>query len=170
MSAVCKQPAVAHRCKIMTRNCARCSIYLRVHLCYNTNSSFSQAIRRVLVRPLPTGTVTLLFTDIEGSTRLLRRLGSRYAEVLAECRALLRAAFAQWQGHEVDTQGDAFFVAFTRAIDAVSAALAIQRSLHAHQWPDDAKVRVRIGVHTGEPQSTDEGYIGMDVHRAARIM
>ncbi|GHO97847.1 LuxR family transcriptional regulator [Reticulibacter mediterranei] len=122
------------------------------------------------MRPLPTGTVTLLFTDIEGSTRLLRRLGPRYAEVLAECRALLRAAFAQWRGHEVDTQGDAFFVAFTRAIDAVSAALTIQRTLHAHQWLDDAKVRVRIGVHTGEPQSTDEGYIGMDVHRAARIM
>lgn len=122
------------------------------------------------MRPLPIGTVTLLFTDIEGSTRLLRRLGPRYAEMLAECRALLRAAFAQWQGHEVDTQGDAFFVAFSRAIDAVSAAFTIQRTLHTHQWPDEVKVRVRIGVHTGEPQRTEEGYIGMDVHRAARIM
>jgi predicted ATPase/class 3 adenylate cyclase/predicted negative regulator of RcsB-dependent stress response len=122
------------------------------------------------VHPLPTGTVTLLFTDIEGSTQLLRRLGPRYADVLAECRALLRAAFVQWQGREVDTQGDAFFVAFTRAIDAVSAAAIIQRTLHAHQWPEEVRVRVRIGVHTGEPQRTEEGYIGMDVHRAARIM
>ncbi len=122
------------------------------------------------MHPLPTGTVTLLFTDIEGSTRLLRRLGPRYAAMLAECRTLLRSAFAQWRGHEVDTQGDAFFVAFTRAIDAVSAALTVQRALHAHQWPDEVKVRVRIGVHTGEPQQTEEGYIGMDVHRAARIM
>ena len=81
---------------------------------------------------LPAGTVTLLFTDIEGSTRLLQQLGERYADLLAECRQLLRSAFHQWNGHEVDTQGDAFFVAFVRASDAVSAAVAVQRALSNH--------------------------------------
>src|SRR5215469_17362869 len=81
------------------------------------------------MRELPTGTVTLLFTDIEGSTRLLHHLGERYSDVLAECRRLLRASFHQHHGHEVDTQGDAFFVSFARATDAVMAAVAVQRSL-----------------------------------------
>jgi predicted ATPase/class 3 adenylate cyclase/uncharacterized protein HemY len=119
---------------------------------------------------LHTGTVTLLFTDIEGSTRLLQRLGEQYTSVLAECRQLLRKAFAQWQGQEVDTQGDAFFVVFARASDAVGASVAIQQTLAAHTWPRDAVVRVRIGLHTGEPQLTTEGYVGLDVHHAARIM
>ncbi len=119
---------------------------------------------------LPTGTVTLLFTDIEGSTRLLQQLRERYAGVLADCRHLLRQVFAQYHGHEVDTQGDAFFVAFARATDAISAAIEIQRALADHVWPDDASVRVRIGLHTGEPMLTADGYIGMDVHHAARIM
>ena len=119
---------------------------------------------------LPTGTVTLLFTDIEGSTHLLEQLGDRYAAVLAECRHLLRAAFQEWNGHEVDTQGDAFFVAFTRATDALSAAIAAQRSLATHPWPAGVAVRVRMGLHTGEPFLTSEGYVGMDVHHAARIM
>ncbi len=122
------------------------------------------------LRSLPTGTVTLLFTDIEGSTRLLQQLGDRYADVLAECRHLLRAAFQEWGGHEVDTQGDAFFVAFARATDAVLAAVDAQRALAAHPWPEGATVRVRIGLHTGEPSLASEGYVGMDVHRAARIM
>ena len=119
---------------------------------------------------LPAGTVTLLFTDIEGSTRLLQRLGERYADVLAECRHLLRSAFHQWQGYEVDTQGDAFFVAFARASDAVAAAVDGQRALASHPWPDGVTVRVRMGLHTGEPHLTSEGYVGLDVHRAARIM
>ena len=119
---------------------------------------------------LPTGTVTLLFTDMEGSTRLLQQLGEHYAAVLADCRHLLRKAFARHHGHEVDTQGDAFFVVFARATDAVSAALEIQRALAEHAWPGDAPVRVRIGLHTGEPMLTADGYIGMDVHHAARIM
>ncbi|HLZ60452.1 MAG TPA: tetratricopeptide repeat protein [Ktedonosporobacter sp.] len=122
------------------------------------------------MRNLPAGTVTLLFTDMQGSTRLLQQLGQRYAELLAECRALLRAVFEQWSGHEVDTQGDAFFVAFPRATDAVAAAVAAQRALFVHEWPDSVEVRVRIGLHTGEPQPAEEGYVGMDVHRAARIM
>src|SRR5712691_1237210 len=122
------------------------------------------------VRQLPTGIVTLLFTDIEGSTRLLQRLGERYAGVLKECRHLLRTAFQQASGHEVDTQGDAFFVAFERATDAVLSAVNAQGALFHARWPDSEVVRVRIGIHTGEPQPAEEGYIGLDVHRAARIM
>ncbi len=122
------------------------------------------------MRELPTGTVTLLFTDIEGSTRLLQHLGERYSDVLAACRSLLRAAYHQHHGHEVDTQGDAFFVAFARATDAVSAAVAAQRALASHSWPEGVNVRVRMGLHTGEPERSIEGYVGLDVHRAARIM
>src|SRR5947209_16031468 len=118
---------------------------------------------------LPSGTVTLLFTDIEGSTRLLQRLGDRYAEALAAHHRLLREAFAAHGGHEVDTQGDAFFVAFPRAIDAVQAAVAAQRALAAHPWSEGAAVRIRMGLHTGEPAVVGEGYVGLAVHRAARI-
>jgi predicted ATPase/class 3 adenylate cyclase len=118
----------------------------------------------VRVRQLPTGTVTFLFTDIEGSTRLLQELGGGYADVLAEHRRLLREAFASHGGVEVDTQGDALFVAFARASDAVSAAAAGQRAL------EGGRVRVRMGLHTGEPVVTDEGYVGIDVHHGARVM
>ncbi len=119
---------------------------------------------------LPTGTVTLLFTDIEESTRLLQHVGERYASVLAECRHLLRTAFHEYRGHEVGTQGDAFFVAFARATDAVSAAVAAQRALARHAWPEGIVMRVRMGLHTGEPSVATEGYMGLDVHRAARLM
>jgi predicted ATPase/class 3 adenylate cyclase/DNA-binding CsgD family transcriptional regulator len=122
------------------------------------------------MRNLPTNTITLLFTDIEGSTRLLTRLGERYADVLAEYRHLLRGVFEHWHGHEVDTQGDAFFVVFARAADAVSAAVEAQRALAAHSWPEGIEMRVRMGLHTGEPSLVAEGYTGMDVHQAARIM
>jgi predicted ATPase/class 3 adenylate cyclase/Tfp pilus assembly protein PilF len=118
---------------------------------------------------LPTGTITFLFSDIEGSTRLLQRLGDRYAGVLAEHRALLRSAFQRWDGHEIDTAGDGFFIAFNRATQAVAAAVAAQRAIAAHAWPDDVSVRVRIGLHTGEPLLAAGGYVGLDVHRAARI-
>jgi class 3 adenylate cyclase len=119
---------------------------------------------------LPMGTVTLLFTDMEGSTRLLQQLGERYTDLLEEYRQLLRAAFQRWNGHEVDTQGDAFFVAFARATDAVSGAVAAQRALASHVWPDGVVVRVRMGLHTGEPTLSSEGYTGLDVHHAARLM
>jgi predicted ATPase len=115
------------------------------------------------VAGLPTGTVTFLFTDVEGSTRLLHELGDGYAQVLAEHRRVLREAFACYGGVEVDTQGDAFFVAFSRSSDALAAAARAQAALA--QGP----IRVRMGVHTGEPLVTDEGYVGIDVHRAARI-
>ncbi|MGZ4380346.1 MAG: adenylate/guanylate cyclase domain-containing protein [Gaiellaceae bacterium] len=115
------------------------------------------------MRELPTGTVTFLFTDIEGSTRLLAELGDGYEEVLAEHRRLLRETFAAHGGVEVDTQGDAFFVAFPSAREAVAAAGEARAALSA------GPVRVRMGVHTGEALATDEGYVGVDVHRAARI-
>jgi len=118
---------------------------------------------------LPEGTVTFLFTDIEGSTRLLYSLRDNYATLLADQRQILREAFANWKGYEVDTQGDAFFVAFSHATHAVSAAVEGQRMLALHAWPENVSVRVRVGIHTGEPWSGETGYIGMDVHRAARI-
>jgi class 3 adenylate cyclase len=121
------------------------------------------------VSALPSGTVTFLFTDIEGSTALLKTLGERYADVLAEQRRILRGTLTAAGGREIDTQGDAFFFSFTRARDAVAGAVAAQRALVAHPWPDDADVNVRMGLHTGEPSVGDEGYIGLDVVRAARI-
>ena len=115
------------------------------------------------MRDLPDGTVTLLFTDVEGSTRLLTELGDGYAGVLAEHRRALRTAFTRHGGVEVDTQGDAFFVAFPEARGAIAAAAAAQAALAG------GPVSIRAGVHTGEPTRTEEGYVGLDVHRAARI-
>ncbi len=112
---------------------------------------------------LPSGTVTFLFTDIEGSTRLLHEHRERYAQLLSEHRRVLRDAFARHAGVEVDTQGDAFFVAFARASDAIAAATDGQTALAS------GPISVRMGLHTGEPLVTDEGYVGLDVHRAARI-
>jgi predicted ATPase/class 3 adenylate cyclase len=112
---------------------------------------------------LPTGVVTFLFTDVEGSTKLLHELGHAYADALHEHRRLLREAFKAHEGVEVDTQGDAFFVAFGRATDAVAAATDAQLSLAG------GPIRVRMGLHTGEPRLTDEGYVGLDVHKGARI-
>src|SRR5262245_2769875 len=125
--------------------------------------------RGVSVAELPIGTVTLLFTDIEDSTRLLQQLSDRYTDVLAQHDRLLRAAVDAHGGRVVDTQGDAFFVAFGRAADAVTAAVAAQRALAAPRWPDDAEPRVRMGLHTGEPASSGGRYVGLDVHRGARI-
>src|SRR6266496_2199822 len=122
------------------------------------------------LRSVPAGTITLLLSDIEGSTHLLQQLSDAYAEVLTQCRHLLRAAFHMYLGQEVDSQGDAFFFVFTRAAAAVSAAAHAQRTLAGHNWPPGVTVRVRMGLHTGEPQLASEGYIGLDVHRAARIM
>ena len=104
---------------------------------------------------LPTGTVTFLFTDVESSTRLLHEHGADYAGLLADHRAAVRGAFTRYDGVEVDTQGDAFFVAFARAADAVAAAAAAREALRG------GPVRVRMGIHTGEPQVTDEGYVGI---------
>jgi class 3 adenylate cyclase/tetratricopeptide (TPR) repeat protein len=121
------------------------------------------------VSGLPSGAVTFLFTDIEGSTRLVKALRERYAQVLAEHRRLVRAAIAGQAGYEVDTQGDAFFAVFASAKQAVLCALEIQGALAAHQWPAGAPVRVRIGIHTGHAVPARGAYTGLAVHRAARI-
>src|SRR5262245_54729102 len=118
---------------------------------------------------LPTGTVTFLFTDIEGSTQLLKRLGGRYSDVLSEHQRILRSAFDAHSGRIVDTQGDSFFVAFSRGKDAVAAAVDAQRDVAAHEWPEGTELKVRMGLHTGEPQVGEDRYVGLGVHKAARI-
>jgi predicted ATPase/class 3 adenylate cyclase len=119
----------------------------------------------------PTGTVTLLFTDIEGSTALLQRFGTdRYAEALELHRTLLREAFERHDAYEVDCEGDAFFVAFSTAEDAVEAAAEAQQALAVAEWEDGNEMRVRMGIHTGAPLAVPPKYVGLDVHRAARIM
>ncbi|HUR48868.1 MAG TPA: adenylate/guanylate cyclase domain-containing protein [Acidimicrobiales bacterium] len=118
---------------------------------------------------LPRGTVTFLFSDIEGSTRIAGALGDRWPEVLEQHRRVLRAAFSAHGGHEVKTEGDGFFVAFTSATDAVRAAAAAQLGLADHPWPEDGRVRVRIGIHTGDATVVDDDYVGLAVHHAARV-
>lgn len=119
---------------------------------------------------LPEGTVTFLFSDVEGSTRLAKSLGdARWAGLLEDHRSLLRRAFAEHGGHEVNTQGDAFLVVFARPTDAIAAALVIQRSVEAHSWPDDGRLRVRLGLHTGEAVVRGRDYVGQEVHRASRF-
>jgi len=118
----------------------------------------------------PTGTVTLLFSDIEGSTRLLQRTGNAYADLLAEHRRLLSEAFGRHHGFEVDSEGDAFFVAFASAGDAAAAAAQAQRALAHHPWPGETEIRVRMGLHSGEPRLIESRYVGLDVHQAARVM
>ena len=121
------------------------------------------------VNGLPGGSVTFMFTDIEGSTRLVKALRNQYGQLLAEHRDLVRAAIAAHGGHEMGTEGDSFFVAFAGAKQAVLCALAVQRSLAAHQWPGGARVRVRMGIHTGQAVPAGGDYTGLAVHRAARI-
>ena len=118
---------------------------------------------------LPSGTVTFLFSDIEGSTLLLRRLRERYADVLDDHHRLLRSAFSEHGGHEIATEGDSFFVAFSDPGAALAAAASAQRALAGHPWPAQAEVRVRIGIHTGAVSVSDGRYVGLAVHRAARI-
>jgi class 3 adenylate cyclase len=121
------------------------------------------------VTALPSGTVTFVFSDIEGSTDLLKRLGERYGELIAEHRRIVRGTFGATGGVEIDMQGDSFFFAFARARDAVAAAVDAQRAHAEHAWPDGEQVRVRMGLHTGEPAVGAEGYLGVDVVRAARL-
>lgn len=119
----------------------------------------------------PSGTVTLLFTDIERSTRLLQRTGGdAYTRLLAEHRRLLGNAFDRHNGFHVGSEGDSFFVAFASADDAVAAAAEGQRALAGHEWPEEIEVRVRMGVHSGTPRVVERSYVGLDVHEAARVM
>jgi predicted ATPase/class 3 adenylate cyclase len=119
---------------------------------------------------LPTGTVTFLFSDIEGSTRLLGQLGERYPPILETHQRLLRGALAAGGGREVSTEGDSMFFVFPSAPQAVAAAVEGQRVLGAHKWPEDGVIRVRMGLHTGEGVLGADNYVGIDLHRAARIM
>jgi predicted ATPase/class 3 adenylate cyclase/Tfp pilus assembly protein PilF len=118
---------------------------------------------------LPPGTVTLLFTDIEGSTVLAEQLGDRWPSVLGEHNRILREAFSTHGGIELGAEGDALFVAFTSAVEAAAAAATAQRALAEHGWPAEGSIRVRMGLHTGEPTATADGYVGLDMHRAARV-
>ncbi|MGZ6269539.1 MAG: adenylate/guanylate cyclase domain-containing protein, partial [Candidatus Limnocylindrales bacterium] len=120
-------------------------------------------------RSLPTGTVTFLFTDVEGSTRLLRQLGDEYPPLLAEHNRILRESVEGQGGEVVGTEGDAVFAAFASAGRALAAATAAQRALAAASWPDGIDVRVRMGLHAGEAATSGDDYVGLDVHRAARI-
>jgi class 3 adenylate cyclase len=118
---------------------------------------------------LPSGPVTLLLSDIEGSTSLVHRLGERYPDVLARVQAIIRMAVDRFHGYEVDARADEFFAAFARAVDALEAAMEVQRSLRDAQWPDGDQVRVRIGLHSGSPARTETGYVGLPVNTAARV-
>ena len=119
---------------------------------------------------LPSGTVTFAFTDVEGSTSLLKQLGdAEYTTLISVHRRLVRDIFAAHEGQEIDTQGDAFFYSFVRARQAVAAAIEVTRAHARASWPGDVAVRIRLGLHTGEPVVGDEGYTGLDVVRASRI-
>ncbi|HTX28079.1 MAG TPA: protein kinase [Streptosporangiaceae bacterium] len=120
-------------------------------------------------RDLPTGVVTMLFTDIEGSTLLLARLGEQYGQALSAQRTIMRSAIREHHGLEMGTEGDSFYVVFRSAADAVGCCVAAQRALGEYEWPGGAAVRVRMGLHAGQPVRHEEAYVGMDVHRAARI-
>src|SRR5206468_10002814 len=117
---------------------------------------------------LPRGTLTFLLADIEGSTRLLERLGDGYAGLLRDVRTIIRTSVGSASGHEVDARADEFFAVFRRPAHALDAVLAIQRALREKSWPQNAEVLVRIGMHTGRPTLTDTGYVGIAVHIAAR--
>ncbi|MDQ6713704.1 MAG: adenylate/guanylate cyclase domain-containing protein, partial [Candidatus Dormibacteraeota bacterium] len=118
---------------------------------------------------LPTGTVTFFFSDMEGSTRLIQHLGDRYPDVLLAHHTIQREALAANGGHELRTEGDSFFIVFKSALEACAGAAAVQKLLAQHAWPEDGQVRVRIGLHTGEATLVGNEYLGLDVHRAARV-
>lgn len=126
-------------------------------------------VRASEARTLPTGLVTFLFSDIEDSTGLVRRLGDRYDRFLADVRRLLRACVRAAGGREVETRADEMFAVFVRAAAGLDAALAIQRKVRARAWPDGLELRIRIGLHAGRPTLTDTGYVGLAVHTASRI-
>jgi predicted ATPase/class 3 adenylate cyclase len=132
--------------------------------------TIAENLSSVMARPTPTGTVTFFFSDIEGSTRLLETLGSDYPEVLERHHRILREAFSECAAVEMGTEGDSFFAVFPSAGNAVEAAVAIQRAIDAEEWPQASTLEVRIGLHTGEAGIADAGYVGLDLHRAARIM
>ncbi len=143
------------------------NIFSLVHTPSSSNASHQRPIQRIL----PTGTITLLFVDIENAMELLQDLNQdRYAGVLADYQRILRSTFQAHSGHEVDFEGESFFIVFVHASDAVLATVDAQRAFARHPWPDGVALRVRMALHTGEPQRISEGYIGLDLHHTARIM
>jgi WD40 repeat protein/DNA-binding SARP family transcriptional activator len=163
-----KVSAVYQRCVEDLRDHFGVEPSAETHALFNGLLKGAKVPRRIMPAQ-PSGTVTFLFTDIQGSTRLLDRLGNQYATSLAEHHHILREAIQRWNGKEMDTQGDAFFVTFARALDAVQCAAETQQALASHTWLQGEPIRVRMGLHTGEPLIASTGYVGMDVHRAARI-
>ena len=127
-------------------------------------------LRATRREPLPTGQLTMLLADIEGSTGLLQALGDEYPTLLGEVRRVLRSAAARLGGHEVDVHGDEFFAVFRHASDALLASLEMHRQLRDATWPNGSDVRVRVGLHTGRPTLTEHGYVGVAIHAASRIM
>jgi class 3 adenylate cyclase len=128
-----------------------------------------ESARHQATPDLPTGRVTLLFTDIEGSTGLVDRLGERYEQVLSEVNAIIGKAVVASGGREVEVRADEYFAVFEAPAPAITAAVALQRELIAHGWPEDTEVRVRVGIHSGEISMTSSGYIGLPVHEASRL-
>ena len=118
---------------------------------------------------LPQGRIAMLFTDIEGSTRMVRNLGPSMPTSSGIQRRLIRSAIAEFHGHEMGTEGDSFFVVFSTVEEALRTAVTAQRALAAHRWPGGGQVRVRMGLHAGEPARHEEGYVGVDLNRAARL-
>lgn len=146
------------------------SVLAAVRVVVQSDRAYGElAARATDATALPTGFVTLLMTDIEGSTGLLRRMGDRYRDLLNDVRVVLRKAVARAGGREIDVRADEFFAVFERALDAVVAAATMQRQLRERPWPHDLDVKVRVGIHSGVPTLTDVGYIGLAVHTAARV-
>ena len=164
LAAIIHDPSVLEEPGLL----AAASAALRLTL---ENEDLAGRVRRDAadVRSLPSGRVTFLLTDIEGSTNLLHRLGDRWGPVLAEQRGLVAAIVRRGRGREVDARADEYFAVFDETADAVASALAIQRRMSSYAWPDGVEVRLRVGIHTGEPELTDAGYVGVDVHLAARV-
>jgi class 3 adenylate cyclase len=164
MTALVHNPAVLNQPKLVR------TVIAAVRLALENERLRGQVEARASeLRTLPTGSVTFLLTDIEGSTALLRRLGDRYAALLADVRAIIRSALYRAGGREVDARADEFFAVFERAPAALEAALLIERTMRGRAWPAKVEVKIRIGVHSGRPKLTDTGYVGLTVHTVARI-
>jgi class 3 adenylate cyclase len=164
LAAVIHDPALADVPALMSAATAALRLALE-----NQRLTATVSAQAEMAHSLPRGRVTLLYADIEGSTRLLALLGERYADLLLEERGLIRGIVRTYRGREVDARADEFFAVFPDAGDAAAAAMAIVRTVHTRAWPGDVELRVRIGLHTGEPGLTAHGYVGLDVHRVARI-
>ena len=164
LAAVVHDPALSDEPALMSGAMAALRLALD-----NDRLTATVSAQAEMADSLPRGRVTFLYSDIEGSTELLAQLGDRYRDLLFDERGLIRRIVRAQHGREVDARADEFLAVFPNAMDAAAAALAIVRRMHSQSWPDGVEVRVRIGLHTGEPHLTPQGYVGLDVHRVARI-